>query len=227
MKLKYYMRGIGIGIIVTVCVFSVTQKTEKLTDAQIKMRALELGMVEETVLADLKEETAEKDAGVEDNIIENKDVTENDSTADHAETEESAETPEEAVNSEEAVKMEGTANTEAAVKAEEREENEAEGSLEDKKDPATENEAAASGTKTDEAAQTEVMESYIVIAVEKGNGSESVSQKLFEAGLINSAKDYNRFLVENGYDRRLSIGNHEIPVNATEEEMAKILCGMK
>ena len=62
MKLKYYLRGLGIGIVVTAIIMSITNKPQELTDAQIKMRALELGMVEESVLADLQ---AKEDADVE------------------------------------------------------------------------------------------------------------------------------------------------------------------
>ena len=59
MKLRYYLRGLGIGIIVTAIIMSFTRQPEKLTDAQIKMRALELGMVEESVLADLQNKKEE------------------------------------------------------------------------------------------------------------------------------------------------------------------------
>ncbi len=57
MKLRYYMRGLGIGILVTAILMSVTLngKTEKLTDEEIIARAEELGMVQEyenIVLAD-------------------------------------------------------------------------------------------------------------------------------------------------------------------------------
>ena len=57
MKLRYYMRGLGIGIIVTAILMSVTLsgKTEKLSDAEIIERAEALGMeqkYESTVLAD-------------------------------------------------------------------------------------------------------------------------------------------------------------------------------
>ena len=68
MKLKYYMRGLGIGIIVTAIIMSFTRQPQELTEAQIKAKARELGMVEENVLADLKkddviiqEETEKKD----------------------------------------------------------------------------------------------------------------------------------------------------------------------
>ena len=37
-------------------------------------------------------------------------------------------------------------------------------------------------------------------------------------------KQPNKYLIQNGYDRSLRSGNHEIPVGATEEEMAQILC---
>ena len=47
MKLKYYLRGLGIGIIVTTLVLMVafSGKKEKLSDQEIKQRAEQLGMV--------------------------------------------------------------------------------------------------------------------------------------------------------------------------------------
>ena len=55
MKLKYYMRGLGLGIVVTAVIMSFIRQPEKLTDTQIKLRALELGMVEKSILADFQE----------------------------------------------------------------------------------------------------------------------------------------------------------------------------
>jgi hypothetical protein len=48
MKLKYYMRGLGIGIILTTLILTIANPKEKLTDTEIKDRAKALGMVEET-----------------------------------------------------------------------------------------------------------------------------------------------------------------------------------
>ena len=47
MKLKYYLRGLGIGIIVTTLVLMVafSGKKEKLSDQEIMQRAEQLGMV--------------------------------------------------------------------------------------------------------------------------------------------------------------------------------------
>lgn len=52
MRLKQYLRGLGIGIIVTVLVIGVGRdKTKAFTDEQVKARAAELGMVEESLLS--------------------------------------------------------------------------------------------------------------------------------------------------------------------------------
>lgn len=77
MNLKYYLRGLGIGIVVTAVIMGAASggKKDKMSDAEIKECAAELGMVEaqtEGVLADLEqmpqeetdssEETPAKDA---------------------------------------------------------------------------------------------------------------------------------------------------------------------
>lgn len=66
MKLKYYLRGLGIGILVTAVIMGVTQGSRKeiLSDREIRERAAALGMVEPgNSLADL--EAAETPAATE------------------------------------------------------------------------------------------------------------------------------------------------------------------
>ena len=66
MKLKYYLRGLGIGILVTAVIMGVTQgsRKETLSDREIRERAAALGMVEPgNSLADL--EVAETPAATE------------------------------------------------------------------------------------------------------------------------------------------------------------------
>ena len=58
MKLRYYMRGLGIGIVVTALIMGVTMdKGRPLSDAEIRAKALTLGMVDadDLNLSDLKE----------------------------------------------------------------------------------------------------------------------------------------------------------------------------
>ena len=66
MKLRYYMRGLGIGIFVTSILMALTihGKTERLTDEQIIERAEALGMemkYSSDVLADAVSENAAED----------------------------------------------------------------------------------------------------------------------------------------------------------------------
>jgi len=92
MKLKYYLRGLGIGILVTAVIMGVTQgsRKETLSDREIRERAAALGMVEPgNSLADL--EAAETPAATEiPEAIETPVATE---TPAATETPEAAETP--------------------------------------------------------------------------------------------------------------------------------------
>ena len=241
MKLKYYLRGLGIGIIVTAIIMSITNKPEEMTDAQIKMRALELGMVEESVLADLqaKEESADVET-VEDILNQHAAEKENQEEIPEEEATDVEVENEDIAATEEATTVESEENT-----AEETTVTESEEAIEEDstaKEEAMEEQPVVEAVTEEEAEETinatedskqednikeEVVENYTIIKVEKGNGSEIVSRRLYEAGLVESAVEYNQFLVKNGYDRRLSVGNHEIPSGATHEEMARILCGMK
>lgn len=186
MKLKYYLRGLGIGIVVTAGIMSFTGEPEKLTDAQIRARALELGMVEKNVLADFQEE---EKYSYEEIVVEEPEKTEEITNTD-SNMEEKEQTIDEEVSSENKSAKEEDENV------------------------------------SEEENSTEGVERYIIISVVGGNGSETVSQRLFEAGLVDSSVNYNRFLIENGYAKRLRPGNHEIPEDATDEEIAKILCGI-
>lgn len=61
MKLKYYLRGLGVGIICTAIIMGIAtsgKQKEKLTDAEIIERARILGMVMEDQNAPEEEETA-------------------------------------------------------------------------------------------------------------------------------------------------------------------------
>lgn len=56
MKLKYYMRGLGIGIILTTLILVICGNKEKLSNEEIKSRAMKLGMVMEEQPKDSLEE---------------------------------------------------------------------------------------------------------------------------------------------------------------------------
>ena len=225
MKLKYYLRGLGIGIVVTAIIMSITNKPQELTDAQIKMRALELGMVEESVLADLQ---AKEDADVEtveDVLNQHAQEKEEEKQEEESVVETEVEETTDEANSIDADSEEVVAKEEVSKETEEVAEEEP--IVENEMEEIPEEAVQENVVEKNNSMKDEVVESYTIIKIEKGNGSEIVSKRLYEAGLVDSEVEYNQFLVRNGYDRKLSVGDHEIPADATEEDIARILCGMK
>lgn len=212
MKLKYYLRGLGIGIAVTTLVFGLSGRKESLTDEEIKARAAELGMVENTLLSDLKEnESLTELASEEQSITEEPSITaESESeTAESEETEtETAETETEALETEtseteaETPEMEpGTTKSEVAEAA-----------------------AAESDQEPEEiVSKPEETVKMIPFTIRSGETSWPVAQRIQEAGLVKDARAFDNFLCDSGYSRYLRAGSYQIPVGASEEEIAKIL----
>lgn len=198
MRLKYYLRGLGIGIVVTAVIMGVSAERQKpvMTDEQIIARAKELGMVEqEGILAEIAGESV---AAV--------DQTEEAKAEAPKQEEEKAEAPEQ-----EEVKAETPKQEEAKAEAPKQEEEKAEM-------PKTE-------TADQETAKQETVQktSSVVVSIYPGEGSYTVSRKLAALGLVESADIYDKFLCQNGYDKKLCTGNYTITEGATADEIARIL----
>ena len=66
----------------------------------------------------------------------------------------------------------------------------------------------------------------VTITINRGEGSDTVSRKAAQAGLVEDAADFDRYLCENGYDKKLVTGNHVIPLGSSYEEIARLLTGL-
>ncbi len=177
MKLKYYLRGLGIGIVVTALLMGfATRERLPLTDAEIKARARALGMVESdsVQLSDIRQPGSTQS---------DRDTPEN------QEPEESRE-PEESKEPEESREPEGS------------------------KEP----EESQSTNPSEE-------ESYVTIVVNKGYSSDTVSRILAEAGLVEDAGAFDRYLVNAGYATRIRIGTYRILMGTSRERIAQIIIG--
>lgn len=210
MKLKYYLRGLGTGIAVTALIIGISafvSRKEVMTDEEVIARAKELGMVERTVLSEMVTETEEND---EESEPEGQTPEESE-----AEVEEKSETvPEENVAEEPGDELEAD-EPEAESELTESEVSEPE---------ITEPETIESETTEPESEEAKFgmpdEAGTIQFTIVRGDSSDSVSRRLEEAGLVDSAADYDRYLCRNGYDKRIQTGNYEIPANATQEEIA-------
>ena len=193
MKLKYYLRGLGIGIVVAVIITSISMgNRQPMTDEEIKARAAELGMIENSVLSDIankddeainNDEPAKDDEALQDNEPVIDEPTQDEPTQDEP-------TQDEPTQDEEQLEEE------------------------EKNDEPAENE---------ENNQQSNDKNTVSITVVSGDSSWTVSKRMEEAGLIESAKDFDTHLCRYGYDKKISVGTYKIPVTATHEEMAKIL----
>ena len=220
MNLKYYLRGLGIGIIVTALIMGIVTggKGRSLSDEEIIKRAEQLGMTMESdvlseALPEAEEEEApmQEDASVQaelqDNAMENGE--QDPQNAEAAPQEEGAE--------------EGTEQqTEESIPDEEAEESLPEEIQQDGTEGA---DAAPEGEDLQEA--DDQAEKEIPISISGGEGSMSVCRKLQEAGLVASASEFDTFLCQNGYDKKLKAGDFEIPEQADPEQIARILCRME
>ena len=204
MKIRYYLRGLGLGILITAVFFLLGDNSGKtMSDEMIKARAKELGMVESTVLADISESVQETEESISTEMAVEEIVTETEETM----IEESSEEVSEVIESTEVVSEEESTATE-----EESEE------LTDEEE--TVKEVISEEENSEESVPTGQM---ISIVVNKGEGSDTVSQRLYEAGLIDDPYAYDRYLMQNGYDKRIGAGEHMVPMGADWQEIAKIL----
>lgn len=196
MKRKYYLRGLGTGILVTALILIIASgQKETMTDEEVKARAKELGMVESTLLSDLANQTP---------AAEPETMADPAATAEPETTEEA--TPEPAAEPDTTAEPTPEPTVEPEATAE----------------PATEPKTTAEPT-TDPATEQE----SILITIRSGESSVSISKALEEAGLVASAQEYDRYLCENGYDKKIRSGEHRIPVGADDAEIAAIITSGK
>ena len=147
MKIQYYLRGLGIGIIVTALVMGITKdRKEPLTEAEIRAMALEIGMVDSNSL-----------------------------------------------------KLTDT---------------QASGEPDSFSGPEEPEEPSGDEGQPDEG---------ITVEIEPGAGSRAICRMLEEAGLIEDADSFDRYLIDNGYSKRIRMGTYVIIPGTDPEEIARII----
>lgn len=67
--------------------------------------------------------------------------------------------------------------------------------------------------------------SFISFTVEPGSSSYTVSNTLFNIGLIDDEIEFNQYLIDNGYNTKIRTGTFSVASNSSYEDIAKILVG--
>ena len=226
-----YLRGLGLGMIVTALVLSFGVKSENktMTDAEVRARAKELGMVEESEkLKDAvsKEAVNGEEAAAEVTDSANEDepaeeVTEpNEVKADGTDkSEEPVEVKKPEATKDDAGKPEEV--TEEPVK-----ESSPEEKVEDDKDAAeidNKKEEIKEAARDEKKSEDDKSKKPYSLKIEHGYSSDRVAGILEDAGVIDNAAVFDRYLCSNGYDKRISVGSYQIPAGADYSTVAKLI----
>ena len=174
MKLKYYLRGIGIGLIITTIVMALAfmlHKDELISDEEVRRRAEALGMV-------MPEETGGRDT-----------LLNNDSASpDALNVPQSAQSVSAQQDAEKKQDNKSDSNADDNRKNDQKEEDQ-------KKD---DDQKEDQETNDDQPEQGE--DEAVELSIVGGEYSDIVSQKLYKAGLIEDADEFNKYLAEGGFD---------------------------
>ena len=196
MKLKYYLRGMGIGIMITTLILIIAFSIHKNDTVQQE---------------EPKQEAASKTVAEAQN-----------STQIPMDTETETEPATEQNNTEQAEKQKETEKqkeNETSVVSASTEEKESEEKTSEQKTSETKSSEEKTSEKNTPAAATE----KVRFEVGGGEYSDVICKRLLQAGLIDDADAFNKFLIQKDYDNLILPGVYDIPKGATYEEIAALL----
>ncbi len=231
MNLKYYLRGLGLGIVMTAIIMGIAAhgKEKSLTEEEIVERAKTLGMIEEEQLEEYLEEAR---AETEERV--RKEITQESGAASApAGGSGRLETP----GGQEGTGVQETSDGQVPESGQESEGdqsrtgNQAEAAggtdpVEDVQrgpDGRTYPAGDDIGIAGDQAEPEEDPEQEIVFTIKKGETPYSIGKRLEEEGLLPEDANFDRFLVDNGYDMKVVASEYRIPTDADMETIAKII----
>lgn len=218
MRLKYFLRGVGIGILVTTIILTVTHSSERrMSDSEVIDRAIELGMSfsasHSGQQSSTEESSPEESSAGQENSGD--DVTDDLQHESETETEMESQSPSETVSelagdgealpgkeSEAVTGMTTQATTETAETTTEL-------------TTENENDGSAAGVMNNEVTCT--------ISITKGMSSRTVCDMLKQNGIIEDAADFDRYLIKTGYDDKIRVGEVEVNSGMTYEELTALL----
>ena len=198
MKLKYYLRGLAVGILVTTIILAISfsQTKKELSDQEVINRAKQLGMVMadsgkiEDYREDTQTETGQSEQGeTEENVT--------------GDTQNGAED------------NEGVTGDNGTVTGDN------EGGIGD-----NEGGTADNGTGTEDAG-SDTEGKMVTFVISKGQFGRQISESLKKEGLVDDAEAFMKYLGERGKSEEILPGTYEIPMGSTYEEIVKILLAPK
>lgn len=200
MRKKDFMLGLGIGMVFATAIMMVPDSSQdKMTDAEVKERALELGMIEREDALDQVLST-QATATDEPKGSEKPEVTE-EAMASTSPSATSATNKASSTNR----KPAGTKTTPTEEVSE------------------TEKPKVTDAPKTTKKPSKNEQVSYVTLEIKAGMWSEEIASTLYSLELVDNADAFDKFLCDNGYGSMIKVGTYKIPTNATYTEIAEII----
>ena len=223
MKRRYYLkgfvRGVGLGMILTALVMGLTMDAGKpMTDAEVRAKALQLGMVDPGSLS--LSNVGTSSGGGDSDSLAALDASPSPSPAGTGtpQPSEGAETPQPPEDAEtETPQPSEDAGTETAQPSEGAETE----TVQPPEEAGTETAQPPEDAETESPQPSDVGTDRIVIV--RGDNSYTVSRRLQEAGLVENAREFDAYLVDNGYSKSIRTGTYDIPLGADWEDIIYII----
>ena len=219
MKLKYYLRGLAVGILVTTIILAISfsQTKKELSDQEVINRAKQLGMVMadsgkiEDYREDTQTETGQSEQGeTEENVTGD---TQNGEEDNEGVTGDNGTVP---GDNGTVTGDNGTVPGDIGTVT-----GDNEGGIGDNEGGTGDN-----GTGTEDAG-SDTEGKMVTFVISKGQFGRQISESLKKEGLVDDAEAFMKYLGETGKSEEILPGTYEIPMGSTYEEIVKILLAPK
>ena len=224
MRLKYFLRGLGIGIVVTTIILAISHNAgRRMSDSEVIGRAKELGMAYTTAAqensTESAAETTETETDTTEPVTTGQESTTDTEAGSTAETEssEASTTAQETTGVRETTTQETTIQETTTTRA-------AQESTTETTHEASTTEAETTQAKNE---STETEASTVItytLTIASGMSSNTVCDILKKNGIIADSGDFDRFLVSSGYADRIRVGSFEVNSGMSYDELAAAFC---
>lgn len=201
MKMKYYMRGLGVGIVLATIILTISNNV---CTADLKAQVVQLSQdATKESLEDIVKGTQKETGNINVLPLDTETGSETSSQTQTAQTQTAQQTAPSQTSEEPTKPVETKPLTEP--------------------DSAPYSSYAVISTASVPTRPTVSQTKEISISFQNVSSSESAAQLLAEAGLIEDWRDFNTFLIDNGYDRKISNGTFIFSGGESYEELAQII----
>lgn len=234
MRLKYFLRGLGIGIVVTTIILAISHSANrKMSDSEVIERAKKLGM---GYTAAVQESNAESTAETSDTETDSSvaETTETESTAatepegtQEPESSEAVTTEPETTSTREITTQESTqreTTTQETTTARATQESTTARATQETTTEAVTAQAETTQTASESSETEGSTATTYTLTITSGMSSNTVCDMLKRNGIIADSGDFDGFLVRNGYADRIRVGSFEVNSNMSYEELAAAFC---